>query len=138
MEHNEAARIKGPLMVEGDFAPRSRIRQHLKDVRLMLDSAGAAALELPFSRVHAQLLEEAVAHGEGELDNAAILLSKSPIGVEPPQEAAIVVGWARVFGRSARIDDFRLPCHHAASGRQALIKSTSSLMKRIEESAVAA
>jgi len=71
---SEAARIKGPLMVEGDFAPRSRIRQHLKDVRLMLDSAGAAALELPFSRVHAQLLEEAVAHGEGELDNAAILL----------------------------------------------------------------
>jgi len=71
---SEAARIKGPLMVEGDFAPRSRIRQHLKDVRLMLDSAGAAALELPFSRVHAQLLEEAVAQGEGELDNAAILL----------------------------------------------------------------
>jgi 3-hydroxyisobutyrate dehydrogenase-like beta-hydroxyacid dehydrogenase len=71
---SEAARIKGPLMVDGDFAPRSRIRQHLKDVRLMLDSAGAAALELPFSRVHAQLLEEAVAHGEGELDNAAILL----------------------------------------------------------------
>jgi 3-hydroxyisobutyrate dehydrogenase-like beta-hydroxyacid dehydrogenase len=71
---SEAARIKGPLMVDGDFAPRSRIRQHLKDVRLMLDSAGAAALELPFSRVHAQLLEEAVAQGEGELDNAAILL----------------------------------------------------------------
>ncbi|MDM0034865.1 NAD(P)-dependent oxidoreductase [Variovorax sp. J22P271] len=72
--NSEAARIKGPLMVDGDFAPRSRIRQHLKDVRLMLDSAGAAALELPFSRVHAQLLEEAVAQGEGELDNAAILL----------------------------------------------------------------
>ena len=36
---SDAAQIKGPLMVRGDFAPQSRIRQHLKDVDLMLDSA---------------------------------------------------------------------------------------------------
>ncbi|MGE4242043.1 NAD(P)-dependent oxidoreductase [Ramlibacter sp.] len=71
---SDAAAVKGPLMAAGDFAPRSRIRQHRKDVMLMLDAAAAAGLELPFSRVHAALLSEAVEQGRGELDNAAIVL----------------------------------------------------------------
>jgi 3-hydroxyisobutyrate dehydrogenase-like beta-hydroxyacid dehydrogenase len=69
-----AAEVKGPLMVARDFAPRSRVRQHLKDVDLMLDAARHAGLELPFSEIHARLMREAVAAGEGDLDNAAILL----------------------------------------------------------------
>lgn len=71
---SEAARVKGPLMVSGDFAPRSRIRQHHKDVQLMLEAAQASGLDLPFSRLHAALLAEAVSQGRGELDNAAIVL----------------------------------------------------------------
>jgi 3-hydroxyisobutyrate dehydrogenase-like beta-hydroxyacid dehydrogenase len=69
-----AAEVKGPLMVARDFAPRSRVRQHLKDVELMLDAAQRSGLELPFSEIHARLMREAVAAGEGDLDNAAILL----------------------------------------------------------------
>lgn len=69
-----AAQVKGPLMVARDFAPRSRVRQHLKDVELMLDAARHAGLQLPFSEIHARLMRDAVAAGEGELDNAAILL----------------------------------------------------------------
>jgi 3-hydroxyisobutyrate dehydrogenase-like beta-hydroxyacid dehydrogenase len=69
-----AAEVKGPLMVARDFAPRSRVRQHLKDVELMLDAAARAGLKLPFSNIHAQLMRDAVAAGEGDLDNAAILL----------------------------------------------------------------
>ena len=69
-----AAEVKGPLMVERDFAPRSRVRQHLKDVELMLDAARHAGMGLPFSETHARLMREAVAAGEGDLDNAAILL----------------------------------------------------------------
>lgn len=71
---SDAAQVKGPLMVAGDFEPRSRIRQHQKDVALMLEAARAMGLELPFSRVHAVLLGEAVEQGRGELDNAAIVL----------------------------------------------------------------
>jgi 3-hydroxyisobutyrate dehydrogenase-like beta-hydroxyacid dehydrogenase len=70
---SDAALVKGPLMVSGDFAPRSRVRQHLKDVDLMLQGAQDAGLALPFSELHARLLREAVAAGEGDLDNAAIL-----------------------------------------------------------------
>jgi 3-hydroxyisobutyrate dehydrogenase-like beta-hydroxyacid dehydrogenase len=70
---SDAAVVKGPLMVQEDFAPRSRIRQHLKDVDLMLRGARQAGLDLPFSEVHARLLREAVEAGDGELDNAAIV-----------------------------------------------------------------
>jgi 3-hydroxyisobutyrate dehydrogenase-like beta-hydroxyacid dehydrogenase len=69
-----AAEVKGPLMVARDFAPRSRVRQHLKDVELMLAAAAQAGLDLPFSEIHARLMREAVTAGEGDLDNAAILL----------------------------------------------------------------
>jgi 3-hydroxyisobutyrate dehydrogenase-like beta-hydroxyacid dehydrogenase len=72
---SDAAAIKGPLMVAGDFKPRSRIRQHLKDVKIMLAEAQAKELALPFSELHERLLEEAVGQGHGELDNAAILLA---------------------------------------------------------------
>jgi 3-hydroxyisobutyrate dehydrogenase-like beta-hydroxyacid dehydrogenase len=70
---SDAARVKGPQMVSGDFAPRSRVRQHLKDVELMLAAARAAGLQLPFSERHADLLREAVQAGDGDLDNAAIV-----------------------------------------------------------------
>jgi 3-hydroxyisobutyrate dehydrogenase-like beta-hydroxyacid dehydrogenase len=68
-----AAEVKGPLMVREDFAPQSRIRQHLKDVELMLETARGAGTALPLSQTHAQLMRDAVAAGDGDLDNAAIL-----------------------------------------------------------------
>ncbi len=70
---SDAALIKGPSMVHGDFTPQSRIRQHLKDLQLMLEQARAAGQDLPLSRVHATLLQAAVQAGDGDLDNAAII-----------------------------------------------------------------
>ncbi|MFY9512967.1 MAG: NAD-binding protein, partial [Rubrivivax sp.] len=71
---SDAAVAKGALMVDGDFGhPQSRIHQHLKDVLLMLDQARATGQQLPLSQTHAALLQAAVAAGDGELDNAAIL-----------------------------------------------------------------
>jgi 3-hydroxyisobutyrate dehydrogenase-like beta-hydroxyacid dehydrogenase len=68
-----AAETKGPLMVSGRFEPQSRIRQHLKDVGLMLEAAQAAGQPLPLSETHARLMRDAVAAGDGDLDNAAII-----------------------------------------------------------------
>lgn len=70
---SDAALVKGERMVRGDFAPQSRISQHLKDVQLMLDAAHAAGQALPLSSVHAALLQAAVDAGDGDLDNAAIV-----------------------------------------------------------------
>jgi 3-hydroxyisobutyrate dehydrogenase-like beta-hydroxyacid dehydrogenase len=68
-----AAEIKGPLMASGNFEPQSRIRQHLKDVGLMLAAAQVAGQPLPLSETHAQLMRDAIAAGDGDLDNAAII-----------------------------------------------------------------
>ena len=68
-----AAESKGELMVRGDFRPQSRIRQHLKDVNLMLESAATCGQALPLSESHAELMRSAIVAGDGELDNAAII-----------------------------------------------------------------
>jgi 3-hydroxyisobutyrate dehydrogenase-like beta-hydroxyacid dehydrogenase len=68
-----AAEAKGQMMVDGDFTPQSRIHQHLKDVGLMIDAAGATGQKLPLSEAHAALMRSAVAAGDGDLDNAAII-----------------------------------------------------------------
>lgn len=68
-----AAEAKGHLMASGSFEPQSRIRQHLKDVELMLEAARAGGQPLPLSEVHARLMRDAVAAGDGDLDNAAII-----------------------------------------------------------------
>lgn len=68
-----AAQAKGAKMVSRDFTPQSRIRQHLKDVELMLAAAQAVGVELPLSEVHHRLMQRAVAEGDGDLDNAGIL-----------------------------------------------------------------
>lgn len=64
--------VKGQKMLAGDFSPQARLSQHLKDVRLILDEAQAQGLELPLSRTHRLLLEQAEAAGYGELDNSAV------------------------------------------------------------------
>ena len=68
-----AAQAKGQMMVSGDFTPQSRIRQHLKDVTLMMTTAAASGQSLPLTQAHAALMEAAVDAGDGELDNAAII-----------------------------------------------------------------
>jgi len=71
--YSAAVDSKGRKMLDADFTPQSRIRQHHKDVALILKYAGQAGQELPLSRVHADILEAAMAAGDGDLDNAAVI-----------------------------------------------------------------
>jgi 3-hydroxyisobutyrate dehydrogenase-like beta-hydroxyacid dehydrogenase len=62
---------KGEKMVTGDFTPQARLRQHLKDVRLILKAAQGAPT--PLSELHAALLQSLVDQGHGDEDNSAIV-----------------------------------------------------------------
>ena len=62
---------KGKKMIERDFAPQARLRQHLKDVRLILKAAENGIT--PLSELHAELLQSLVDRGFGEEDNSAII-----------------------------------------------------------------
>lgn len=64
---------KGAAMVQRKFdAPQSRVDQSLKDFKLMQAYAARHGQELPFADVYVRMLEECVARGEGDWDNAAI------------------------------------------------------------------
>jgi len=65
--------IKGEKMLRGDFTAQARIRQHHKDVSLILKHAEKAGQELPLSKVHLDVLNKAIAAGDGDLDNAAVI-----------------------------------------------------------------
>ncbi|MBN2316132.1 MAG: NAD(P)-dependent oxidoreductase [Sedimentisphaerales bacterium] len=64
---------KGEKMLKGDFTPQARIRQHHKDVSLILKYAETAGQELPLSNVHLDILTKAIAAGDGDLDNSAVI-----------------------------------------------------------------
>jgi 3-hydroxyisobutyrate dehydrogenase-like beta-hydroxyacid dehydrogenase len=64
---------KGSKMVAGDFAPEGRVRQTLKDARLMMDQARKIGQELPLLEVHAAVLEACVRHGDSEKDNSIVI-----------------------------------------------------------------
>lgn len=64
---------KGPKMIAGDFAPEGRVRQTLKDTRLMLDQAQRAGQKLPLLEIHAEVLLACLRHGEGEKDNSIVI-----------------------------------------------------------------
>lgn len=72
--HSAVMDSKGDLMVRKDFAPQGRIRQSAKDFQLIRDGAAAAGQGLPFAETYLRMMHEAMENGEGELDNAAILL----------------------------------------------------------------
>jgi len=59
-------------MLAADFTTQARLSQHLKDVRIILQSAAEVGLPLPMSETHATLLMQAEAEGLGDLDNSAI------------------------------------------------------------------
>jgi 3-hydroxyisobutyrate dehydrogenase-like beta-hydroxyacid dehydrogenase len=71
--YSKAMDVKGRKMIDQDFAPQARLSQHLKDVRLIIESALNAGLPLPMSNCHRQLLEQAEQTGWGDLDNSAII-----------------------------------------------------------------
>jgi 3-hydroxyisobutyrate dehydrogenase-like beta-hydroxyacid dehydrogenase len=64
---------KGAKMIESDFRPQGRARQHLKDVHLMLDQAQKVGQPLPLLEVHCDVLEACVRAGESELDNSVVV-----------------------------------------------------------------
>jgi 3-hydroxyisobutyrate dehydrogenase-like beta-hydroxyacid dehydrogenase len=65
--------IKGSKMIIGDYAPISRVTQHLKDVRIILEQAKRCGQLLPMALVLADVLESSERYGEGEQDNAIII-----------------------------------------------------------------
>jgi 3-hydroxyisobutyrate dehydrogenase-like beta-hydroxyacid dehydrogenase len=85
MAYSRIMETKGQKMVRGDFQTQARLSQHLKDIRIILDSAADAGIDLPLSRAHCRLLELAEKAGYGEADNSAIIRAFDALQDELPQ-----------------------------------------------------
>jgi len=64
---------KGEKMLQREFKPQARLAQHLKDVKVILDTGQAVGANLPMSAVNQTLLKKLVESGNGDLDNSAIV-----------------------------------------------------------------
>lgn len=64
---------KGAKMVMRDFAPQGYVKQHLKDVHMMLEQGERLGQELPTLKVHCEVLEACVRAGEAERDNSIVV-----------------------------------------------------------------
>ena len=71
--YSQVMDTKGTKMISRDFSPEGRVRQTLKDVKLMLGQARGAGQKLPLLEVHADVLEACVRAGEGDRDNSIVI-----------------------------------------------------------------
>jgi 2-hydroxy-3-oxopropionate reductase len=65
--------VHGERMVKETFEPGFRIRLHRKDMALALDAAQALDLSLPNTAATQQLMNAAIANGDGERDHSALI-----------------------------------------------------------------
>jgi 3-hydroxyisobutyrate dehydrogenase-like beta-hydroxyacid dehydrogenase len=65
--------LHGQRMIADNFAPGGPARYQLKDTRAARAAAGALGLELPVLDLVDTLFADLVAHGDGDLDHAALI-----------------------------------------------------------------
>jgi 3-hydroxyisobutyrate dehydrogenase-like beta-hydroxyacid dehydrogenase len=71
--YSAAMDVKGKKMLDGDFTAQARLRQHFKDVSIILKYSEKLGQELPLSKAHLDVLNKAIEAGDGDLDNSAVI-----------------------------------------------------------------
>ena len=67
--------VHGERMINRTFDPGFRIRLHRKDMGLAIDSARALGLALPNAAIVEQLMNAAIARGDGDRDHSGLILT---------------------------------------------------------------
>jgi 3-hydroxyisobutyrate dehydrogenase-like beta-hydroxyacid dehydrogenase len=70
---SQVMETKGAKMLERDFSPQGYVKQHLKDVYMMLDQGKRLGQDLPMLNVHRDVLEACMRAGEAEKDNCIVV-----------------------------------------------------------------
>jgi len=67
-----AYKVYGPAILDGTFKPGFKLPLGLKDIRLALAAGGPSGAPMPFASVLRDNFVDAIAHGDGDKDWAAI------------------------------------------------------------------
>ncbi len=65
--------VKPPRLFDGNRSPGFKARMQLKDLRIVRETAEENHMPLPTTTVNAELYEQMIAMGLGELDNSAVI-----------------------------------------------------------------
>lgn len=65
--------VRGPKLVEGDFAPGFKSKFHLKDLNIIMSTAKDYSVPLPATSVVHELFTAMVVKGNGDLDHSGII-----------------------------------------------------------------
>jgi 3-hydroxyisobutyrate dehydrogenase-like beta-hydroxyacid dehydrogenase len=64
---------RGLKMIHSDYTPHAKLSQSRKDFALMHEVAARVGQQLPLAGLYVELIESCLAHGEGDLDNSAVM-----------------------------------------------------------------
>lgn len=65
--------LRGPKIIQGDFAPGFKSKFHLKDLNIIMDTAKELNVPLPASAIAQQLFNALMASDRGDLDHSAVI-----------------------------------------------------------------
>jgi len=66
--------LHGQRIIDRNFTPGFKIKLHLKDMRIALETASSLGVPLPGSNIVASQMDAMLAEGKGELDHSALAL----------------------------------------------------------------
>ena len=73
LAQNRVMDLRGPTMIQHQFAPGGKAQFHRKDLAIALQLAHAYNVSLPLTAIVDQLFTTLVAHQQGGLDHSALL-----------------------------------------------------------------
>jgi 2-hydroxy-3-oxopropionate reductase len=76
--------VHGERMINRTFEPGFRIRLHRKDLSLAVDAAKALALSLPNTAATQQLMNAAIALGDGDRDHSGLIRTLEVLSGDKP------------------------------------------------------
>ncbi len=65
--------LRGPTMIEHNFAPGFKARLHSKDLNIILETAKEYGVGLPVTKIVDQMFKEHIEKGRGDLDHSSLL-----------------------------------------------------------------
>ena len=65
--------VRGPRLIQGDFAPGFKSRFHLKDLNIILETARTLDVPLQAAPIAHALYQKLVEAGRGDLDHSAVI-----------------------------------------------------------------
>lgn len=84
--HSRILEVHGQRMIDGQFDPGFALRLHRKDLNLAMDTARALQISLPNTAATMQLMNAALARGDGERDHAALFRTLAAVSAPDTYE----------------------------------------------------